>query len=114
MIILSHISLTEQAQPETSSHNSNDNGYKRQQKFANQRPKDLQGPFREMLDARKLKVLGHVDRKDKGHQHHVTFSTASAMPRKATRRVGLEPTARTSAFAGLEEIDRRCFISFRD
>ena len=54
------------------------------------------GPFRkvkpmtEKLEERKLKLLGHVLRRERQHpQHQVTFSTTSAMPRETTnRRVG--------------------------
>ena len=54
------------------------------------------GPFRkvkpmtEKLEEKKLKLLGHVLRRERQHpQHQVTFSTTSAMPRETTnRRVG--------------------------
>ena len=54
------------------------------------------GPFRkvkpmtEKLEERKLKLLGHVLRRERRYpQHQITFSTTSAIPRETTnRRVG--------------------------
>ena len=47
-------------------------------------------PLTEILEERKLKLLGHILRRDRNHPlHQATFSTTSALPRETEmRRVG--------------------------